>query len=129
MKKNATVISFLLLTLVTVPIVANAAFPDLIVCDPARVGGKPDCDFNSLLALFKVGVKALLEIASIITVIALIMIGFKFMTAQDNAGVRTEAKNQAMGILKGYFFILAAWLIVYTISSVLVKDSFTFIKR
>lgn len=127
MKKPSQIFSFLILSLFAIPFFAFAdLIPNLIVCQGTTAD---PCTFESLISLFKVAVNALIEIATLITVAALIMMGFKLMTSGGNPSARTEVKNRAWAILKGYFFILAAWVIVYTITSVLVKDGFSLLQK
>jgi hypothetical protein len=119
MKKFTPVLAFMILSLMTIPLVSSAAF-NLIVCDGVDV----KCDVGKLIELFKNLITALVEIATVITVIALIYMGITLMTSAGKPQARTDVKNRAIGILKGYVLILAAWLIVYTILKVLVEPKF-----
>lgn len=103
----------------------------LIVCDPAPRGPQGEalkvtqpCDFAALIHLIKNAITDLTVLATLITVFGCILIGFSLITSQGNAGAMKAARGRAVNILKGYFFILAAWVIVYAISSVLFQDSY-----
>lgn len=120
MKKLTPIISFLILAFLTLPIFASAdVFRDL-----TSICSGPDCHFESLIKFVKAAITALVVIATIVTVLALIFMGFELMMSQGNPSALTKVKGQAWAILKGYFWILAAWLIVYTIMSALTKDKY-----
>ncbi len=121
MKKFTPILSFLILSLVTfLPILVSAdVFRDL-----TSICNGPDCHFKDLLKFFKAAISALVALATILTVIALVFMGFQLIMSQGNPSALTKVKGQAFAILKGYFWILAAWLIVYTIMKVLVNDDY-----
>jgi len=101
----------------------------LIVCDPTNGAGAdgaalPDCDYYALIHLIKNAIADLTVVATIATVAACIFIGFRLMTSQGNSGAMREAKDKATKIVIGYFFILAGWVIVYAVASVLLKGEY-----
>ncbi len=100
--------------------VSAQAFPNLIVCD----GVKDPCTFAKLVELFQVGLTALLLVATIVTVIAMILMGFSLMTAQGNESKLKEVKSRAGYIVWGYACIVIAWTVVYTILKVLIKPEY-----
>ncbi len=119
MKISTHIISFLILSFFLLPIMSSAqAFPNLIVCDG---GTKNPCTFAKLLELFQKGITALLLVSTLVTVIALIVMGFSLMTAQGNESKLKEVKTRAGYIVWGYACIVLAWTVVYTILKVLVK--------
>ncbi len=120
MKKFTPLFSILLLSVLFLPTLVSAVdvFPNLIVCNG------PDCHFKDLMKLVVTGINALVIIATILTAVALIFMGLQLIMSAGNAAALTKVKGQAFAILKGFFWILAAWLIVYTIMKVLVEDKY-----
>ncbi len=131
MKKFTPLLSLLILLTLSTPFILHAtSTPDtgrfgLIVCD----GVDDECGFDDLKELFVKGVKALVEVATVITVLALIVMGFKLMTSAGNPQALTETKKRAKWIIVGYVCILAAWLVVYTILNTLVYDEFNILDK
>ena len=70
-----------------------------------------------------------MQIATVVTVIALIVMGFRLMTSAGNATALTETKKRAKWIVVGYVCILAAWLVVYTILNTLVYSEFNMLGK
>ncbi len=97
----------------------------LIVCD----GVTDECGFDDLKELFVKGVSALVQVATVVTVLALIVMGFNLMTSAGNPAALTETKKRAKWIIIGYVCILAAWLVVYTILNTLVYDDFNILDK
>jgi hypothetical protein len=123
-KLLAHTLSFSILCLMfSIPVLTHAQSFQLILCD--GTAQKP-CDFNVLMKVIKNTINALIALATLMTTIALIWIGFVLVTAgvRGDVGAATAAKKTAGTILKGYLWILAAWLIVYTIFTTLLKDGY-----
>lgn len=95
------------------------AWEDLIVC--TGLADKP-CNWNSLVLLTKNLMTNLILISTILVTIGFIYIGFTFLTSGGNEGARTKAKDMFKKLVFGFIFVLAAWLIVYTISNVLLDN-------
>ncbi len=102
------------------------------VCDPLSdkafvegVGGR--CDFNAFIVLIKNGIFDLVLISTLIVVFMLIYVGFKLITSQGNTSAYTDAKKIFGNVVKGYLWVLAAWLIVYTITNALLFSNFNFL--
>ncbi len=95
---------------------------NLIVCDGT---GTDPCTFEDLIELVKALITNLVLVSTLLVVCALIYAGFKLMTSGGNTNALDEAKNTFMSIIKGYLWILAAWLIVYTITSLLLDDGYS----
>lgn len=116
---NVVVLS-LLAGFFVVPVLANAQSFNFMVCD----GVETECDFNKLMELVGVIVEALITIATLFAVIAMIWVGFLLITSGGNEKAKTEAKRIGLSVLKGYLWILFAWLVVYTIYSTLLNPEY-----
>ena len=92
---------------------ASAQGFDLIVCDG------PDCTFSDLITLAQNVITALILISTFLAVIAFIFSGFLLLTSGGNELKKTQAKEIFRKVLIGYLWILGAWLLVYTITSLL----------
>lgn len=97
----------------------------LVVCDPARTNSLPDCDFKALIMLIKVGMQDLVLIATLLAVIVFLLAGIKLLTSGGNEGALKEARSMLWKVVLGYVWILAGWVIVYTITSVLLKSGYS----
>lgn len=84
---------------------------DLIVCDG------PDCTFEDLITLAQRVIRALILVSTFLAVIAFIYAGFLLLTSGGNEPKKNLAKEVFRKVLIGYLWILAAWLLVYTITS------------
>lgn len=93
--------------------IASAQGFDLIVCNG------PDCTFSHLITLSQNVIRALVLLSSFLAVIAFIYAGFLLLTSGGVEGQKTKAKEIFKKVFIGYLWILAAWLIVYTITSLL----------
>jgi hypothetical protein len=89
----------------------------------------PDCDYNDLIRLAQIVINNLIVIATVLATIAFVWIGFKLLTSGGNPGAKDEAKKMAGKVLLGFVWILAAWLVVYTITSVLLNDGYSILGR
>jgi len=88
---------------------------------------KPECDFYDLIEVAKAVISNLIVISAVLALVAFVWIGFKLMTSQGNPGAMEEAKKMAWKVLWGFIWVLGAWIVVYTISSVLLNDGFSLI--
>ena len=95
----------------------------LIVCD----GVATKCDFNAFITLIKNGVHDLVLFSTLAVVALLCYAGFLWLTSQGDVGKHKQAIGMLKNIIWGYVWILAAWLIVYTIANALLKDDFLFL--
>lgn len=95
----------------------------LIVCDGALKTADP-CDFSDLIELANVVINNLTVIAVLAATVAFIWVGFQLLTSQGDVGAMTNAKKVGGNVIKGLFFVLAAWVIVKTITSVLLSPDF-----
>lgn len=86
----------------------------------------PDCEGEScnFAELIK-GVKKIINIgtgfALFFSVVVIAYVGFEYMTSGDNANQRKTANERMVKVVKGIVLILAAWMIVNLILSVLVN--------
>ncbi len=92
---------------------ASAQSFNFIVCDG------PDCTFSDLITLAQNVITALILISTFLAVIAFIFSGFLLLTSGGNELKKTQAKEIFRKVLIGYLWILGAWLLVYTITSLL----------
>lgn len=77
------------------------------------------CNFGYLITLAQNLITDLIFLSTIFATVAFAYAGFKLLTS----GGSEKAKDEAVGIFKkvglGYLWILVAWLLVYTITSLL----------
>ena len=83
------------------------------------------CHFPDLITLIDNLLDVFIWATVPLATILFAWIGWIFVTESDKAGARNKAKAKLMSLLKGMFFVLAAWVIVKVIVSGFgVKDSF-----
>ncbi|OHA90429.1 MAG: hypothetical protein A3F53_01900 [Candidatus Zambryskibacteria bacterium RIFCSPHIGHO2_12_FULL_48_10] len=107
---------------------AMPGWQSLIVCDGVKTTELPECGYASLITLARVLINDLFILSTLIAVAAFAYAGFKMVMSR---GSETEYKNAVTMLSKvawGYVWILAAWLVVYTISTVLLKSNFIILK-
>lgn len=92
----------------------------LIVCD----GVATKCDFNAFIMLIRNGITNMVMFSTLVVVALLCYAGFIWLTSKGNVSAHKEAIAMLQKIIWGYVWILAAWLIVYTIANTLIKPSF-----
>lgn len=85
----------------------------LIVCDG------PDCTFSSIISLVENLVTDLVLISTLLAVIAFAYAGFLLMTSGGSDKKRDDAKTVFINVMIGYLWILAAWLLIYTVTKLL----------
>ena len=98
---------------------------NLIVCGSSNATNTGDCGFGDLLNLAKALMADLTIIATLLVIVAAVMIGFTLLTSEGSTSAKEKAKGMAWTVLKGYFFIIVAWVLVYTISSALLAPGFS----
>lgn len=132
-----TFISVLMLGAVQLtPVVAVAAPQSLflVTCgeanpkaqpvDPTKPGGEKECGFLDAIAEVKLLINTFFILSVPITVIAIAVSGVQILLAQGNMAKIKDARIRVQNILIGFVIILSAWLIVYTITSQLLKPEF-----
>ena len=82
-----------------------------------------NCGWNDLVALARKLVNYLILISAPIAAIVFAYAGFLLTTAGPDVGKREEAKKLFLNAAIGFVVILAAWLIVYTITSALLTSA------
>jgi len=87
-------------------------------------GTEKECTFIDLIAQ----IKKIMDLAFLYSLPIMIIVtayaGIKILLAAGNQSKITEAKNMAWKVGWGFFFILAAWLIVYAITLPLLNPAF-----
>lgn len=106
----------------------NSSNFQLVSCnptyDPTNPGTlKNDCDYSQLVATAYRFVKYVFYIIIPILAAMLLYAGFKYMTANGDVNVLSDAKRMFRPLLIGIFLVSAAWLIVYTILDKLLAPS------
>lgn len=101
-----------------------------IVCDGAPELGStlPECSFASLITLVEVLIYNMVVLSTLIATAVFAYIGFILLTSGGKPGAREKAIGMFMKVVKGYLWILFAWLVVYTITSTLLNDGYTLLK-
>lgn len=94
------------------------AWRPLIVCKG------PDCTYDHLILLAQNVIHNLIILSTLAAVIIFIIVGFKLLASGGNTSAKDEAKKMLWKVLIGFVWILAAWLVVYTITSVLLRSEF-----
>ena len=97
----------------------------LIVCD----GTKADpCNFAKLVELVNALITDLVIISTLIAVAAFAYAGLLLMTSGGSEGKKDRAKKMLWKVLMGYLWILGAWIVVYTITGVLLHDGYSILE-
>lgn len=94
---------------------------ELIVCD----GVTEPCTFNHLIELTQNLITDLILLSTLLATIAFAYAGLKLLTSGGSESARKEATDIFLKVLKGYLWILGAWLLVYTITSVLLNPGYS----
>ena len=94
----------------------------LIVCGTEELGG---CTFEHLILLANNLIHNLILLSTLLAVISFAYAGIILLTSGGNPGAKTQAKAIFKKVLIGYLWILSAWLLVYTITKVLLIDGFS----
>ena len=125
MKKILSTV-FILLSLFAVThsvyaLTANAQDPkspefQIVPCDGTKFEGT-ECNYQSAINGFNNILKFLIWMSVPFATVMFGYAGFLYMRSGDNPSNREKAKKIFMNIAIGIFFILAAWLIVYTLIS------------
>jgi len=95
---------------------------NLIVCDGTA---SDPCTFAKLIELAKNLINALVILSTFLATAAFAYAGLLLLTSGGSEGQRDKAKDVFKKVLKGYLWILGAWLLVYTITSALLNPGFS----
>lgn len=98
---------------------------DLIVCD--GTAGDP-CTFAHLIELVQELIKALVFISTFLATAVFAYAGILLISSGGSEAKKDQAKKMITKVLIGYLWILAAWVVVYTITSILLNDDYTLLK-
>ena len=82
-----------------------------------------DCTFSDLVYAVQKVMKWAVGFALMISVIVIIMAGFKYLMSGGSASERTKANEMLIKVVKGIVFILAAWLIVTLITNTILSKT------
>ena len=93
----------------------------LIVCDGVEI----ECTYKSLVDLVIVLIHDMVVISTLLAVITFIWVGIKLLGSGGNESAMTDAKKMLWNVVIGYLWILGAWVVVYTITSVLLNTGYT----
>jgi putative copper export protein len=96
----------------------------LIVCYGSAPYDKA-CEFKDLVILLQNLITDLILLSTLLATIAFAYAGLKLLTSGGNESARKEATEIFLKVLKGYLWILGAWLLVYTITSVLLNPGYS----
>lgn len=101
-----------------------AIWKSLIVCNsPPEFPNQ--CGFGDLTVLLQNLITDLVVISTFLATAAFAWAGLLLLTSGGNESAKTKAKDIFLKVLKGYLWILGAWVLVYTITSVLLKPGYT----
>ena len=91
----------------------------LTVCD---VVTKP-CGYDELVGeLLPNAIQNLVLVSTLVVVGILVFAGFILLKSQGDSGAMTKVKEMLWKVVIGYLWIMAAWLIVYSITSALLRS-------
>lgn len=121
--------SCLILSAFLMPVVSHADFPDLVVCgEDENSNGvlelEEQCGYDDLVQLAINLINFMIMLSTFLAVAVFAFVGIKLLTSGGNERAKDEGKEMAFKVLKGYLWILGAWLLVYTISKVLLHEGY-----
>ena len=99
----------------------------LVICGRTireGVGGNlytHECTFADFIQLINNGIQDLVILSTLIAVAVFCYAGIILLTSGGNPSAFEKAKKMLWKVVLGYLWILGAWLVVYTITSVLLK--------
>ena len=96
----------------------------LIVCNSPPNFPEP-CGFSHLILLTQNLITNLIIISTFLATAAFAYAGLLLLVSGGSESTRTKATTIFLKVLKGYLWILGAWLLVYTITSVLLNTGFS----
>lgn len=95
---------------------------DLIVC--GKTIDDP-CTFSDLVTLAQYLINDLIIISTLLATAAFAYAGYLLLTSGGSESIKSRAKDIFIKVLIGYLWILGAWLIVYTMTSVLLNSGYS----
>lgn len=109
---------FILFLIILVPVLVSAQ--DFIPCGGP---GQHDCGYYDLLQLVNNIINWIIKISVPVAAGVFAWAGIKYMTT-GIADQKSAAKEMLHKVFIGFVFILAAWIIVTTVTNTLLKDEF-----
>lgn len=101
-----------------------ALWASLIVCSNSSIAAyNHACGYSDLILLAKNLITDLTILSTLLATAVFAFAGFKLLTSGGDPGAMSDAKKMLKKVLFGYLWILAAWLVVYTITSTLISGS------
>ena len=100
---------------------------DLIICNTPKY--PIECGFSHLVILTQNLITDLVIISTFLATAAFVYAGFILLTSGGSEGKKDEAKKIFTKVMIGYLWILGAWLVVYTITSVLLKTGYSLLGK
>jgi len=104
----------ILMSVFLLPVLVHA---DIVTCDG------PDCSFKDLMSTFGSLITTIVTVGVAAVAIVMSWAGFKYLTAGGDMGKVSEAHKVFSTALKGFIFMIAAYLIVQLLFSTLGVDS------
>lgn len=83
-----------------------------------------DCDFNSLMTLINRVMNFIVYLSIPLAAISISYAGYLYISAYGDTGKIQDAHKMFGKIIWGFVFVLAGWLIVYSIMSALLGPNF-----
>jgi len=131
-KKNiASLVSVIILFVFILPVVIFAAnaYTPLITCGNSphtdKVGTTTvidgACTFGDFIDTVNRIINWIISIAGVIFTISAIRGGFMYMTAGENAGNKTKAREILSNTIIGFIIILVGWVVVFTVLNIFVN--------
>jgi hypothetical protein len=97
-------------------------------CDPLVPSTDPTyCGIKAFVTLITNGVHDLVLLSTLMVVALLVYTGIIWLTSGGDPNKHKKAVGLLWNIVWGYVWILAAWVIVYTISKALLNPGFSFL--
>lgn len=118
-KSQKFILSFFILFLV-IPVLVNAQPPKII----PDCGTNQECGYDKLIELVNNIITWIIWIAVPISAGVFAWAGLIMMLNADNPGKRKDSIDMMKKVFWGLVFILAAWIIVTTITNALIKPNF-----
>ena len=100
----------------------------LIVCN-SPPNFPESCGFSHLILLTQNLINNLIVLSTFLAVAAFAYAGIILLTSGGSESAKTKAKDVFLKVLIGYLWILGAWLLVYTITSVLLNPGYSLLGR
>jgi hypothetical protein len=98
--------------------------------DPLKGTNESECTYQDLMYFVNRGVNFLFYLAVIFATFAFVIAGFKLLTAGGNTSKAEDAKKIFGSVVKGFIWILIAWLLVTFIINIFeLKDDYTILDK